>query len=110
MKQTQIAAIIRVDYIRPLMEPINFDKIFDTSWIGDSIKKNIWENPDESHMAAYTVSIFGDVNQNIDESKIIEWFKCNISDVWWTRQACITVNTSDGKTLSWHLDKDKKEE
>ena len=106
MNQTQIAAIIRVNDFRGLIDPPNFDETLNISWIGDSVKKNIWDNPNKSSVAAYTVSIFGDVKDHIDGSKIIDWFKESISKLA-VRQACITINTSDGKTLSWHLDRDK---
>ena len=38
------------------------------------IKYDIWENPKHNHLAAYTISIWGDLRDYNDVSEITEWF------------------------------------
>ena len=42
-----------------------------------SLRKSVWINPDKSHCAAYTVTIFGDLRDRYesDADMIISWFK-----------------------------------
>lgn len=66
-----------------------------------SLRKTVWVNPDRSHAAAYTVSIFGDLRDYDRPETIIEWFKEIINSVAIdVRQACITV-TNGYSSMVW---------
>lgn len=59
----------------------NRDKYMPTGSEG-SLNKSIWTDPDVSNMAAYTISIFGDLRDHRDNEEILLWFidrcaKCN---------------------------------
>ena len=56
-----------------------------------SLHKSIWENPDKDCLAAYTISIFGDLRDHHSTSEIIDWFKKVCSQLW-VRNAVITVD------------------
>lgn len=56
-----------------------------------SLKKLVWINPEKHCMAAYTVSIFGDLRDHDNPNDIIEWFKSVIKRCGMIRQAIITV-------------------
>ena len=65
-----------------------------------SLIKSVWINPERDHVAAYTVSVFGDLRDYDEPEKIIEWFteacsKCAI------RNAIITAECERGKSLTW---------
>lgn len=55
-----------------------------------SLHKSIWENPDKSCLASYTISIFGDLRDHYSTTEIIEWFKSKCKELW-VRNAVITV-------------------
>ena len=55
-----------------------------------SLKMSIWKNPSRSSMAAYTVSIFGDLRDYDDLNAIKTWFKTACDKVL-VRQAVITA-------------------
>lgn len=112
---THVAAIFRIDSMRLKSYPRpNFTKIFgkelnyyDAEEVWDdaeakpkeflpygsegSLTMSVWENPNRSSVAAYTVSIFGDLRDHNDVGEIIRWFdeKCEMLDI---RQAVITVD------------------
>jgi hypothetical protein len=66
-----------------------------------SLRKSVWINPDISHMAAYTVSIFGDLRDRDNCDKIINWFKRIVTNKNLSvRQAVITVMNNE-KTFTW---------
>ena len=130
---THVAGVIRVDYIKWNEDTpeLDFDKLFgkecgyDYEGFEDadkhpelylpmgsegSLQKSVWINPNDSHAARYTVSIFGDLRDHDSCDEIIEWFKnkcqlignvrCGI------RQATITVdNEYNGiKSYTWNCD------
>ena len=71
-----------------------------------SLQKSIWVNPDISHMAAYTITIFGDLRDHHDPDDLIIWFKdkckfINDSGVGFIRQAVITVGNEINGTRTW---------
>lgn len=39
-----------------------------------SLHRSVWVNPDESHMAAYVVTVFGDLRDYDDVEAIRKWF------------------------------------
>ena len=117
---THVAGIIRVDSIREI-EELDFTEIFgkeleyDDSNFGDaenhpdqylpfgsegSLKMIIWDNPNKHQMAAYTVSIFGDLRDYDEPEKIIEWFKNKCSKLL-VRDAVITARSSDSEPVTW---------
>lgn len=68
-----------------------------------SLRMSVWANPDLSNMAAYTVSIFGDLRDHDDGQVIIEWFKSKLSELDYipVRQATITVMNELNGTYNW---------
>lgn len=56
-----------------------------------SLKRSVWVNPQKSCMAAYTISIFGDLRDHNNPNDIIEWFKDVLKRCGMIRQAIITV-------------------
>lgn len=71
-----------------------------------SLHKSVWTNPDESHMAAYVITVFGDLRDYDDVDAIKKWFidscrKCSI------RQAVCDVKVDCWDTLrheTWSYD------
>ena len=115
---THVAGIIRVDYLKipgvtrdidfeeEIGRELTFDDIWDETVVYEeyeshpqsflpsgsegSLKMSVWANPDDSHLSAYTVSIFGDLRDHHNEDEIIEWFKAQCNK-FLVRQAVITV-------------------
>ena len=119
-----VAGIIRIDSIRLSNKIPNFDELIGKECLWEapmevwddceahpekylpmgsegSLHKSVWVNPNISHMAAYTVSIFGDLRDTYieDAEKIIEWFKKKCNDLC-VRNAVITVQCWD-KYITW---------
>lgn len=125
---THASGVVRVDAIRMGMATeVNWDDIFgkECLWESDpeiwkdadehpekympcgsegTLQKTVWENPKESCMAAYTVSIFGDLRDWYDVDAIIDWFKRIVKDenLLWVRSAVITV-TNGQETKTWSI-------
>ena len=120
---THVAGVARVDDLRigPDMDiQAYFDNIFglelsyedlcmhNYSFFGNympmgsegSLTKSIWVNPKVSQIAAYTVSVFGDLRDYDEPEKIINWFKeaCSKCAI---RNAVITAECERGNTLTW---------
>ena len=107
---THVAAIFRVDgfyhdydFTKIFGKELNSNDSIDKWWesqehpeqflpLGSegSLKMSIWENPDHSCVAAYTVSIFGDLRDHNSIDEIINWFDEKCKGIW-IRQAVITV-------------------
>ena len=117
---THVAAIFRVDSIRGLFPPPKFDEVFGKECLFESgaevwndvdkhpenylpmgsegsLQKSVWVNPESCHLAAYTVSVFGDLRDYDDVQAIVEWFKDKCAKVR-IRQACITVECENGNS------------
>ena len=62
-----------------------------------SLQMSVWENPDESCMNVFTISVFGDLRDHDSIEEIIKWFdeKCSML---WIRQAVITVENERNGT------------
>ena len=58
-----------------------------------SLKSSLWTNPDDHSLAAYTLSIFGDLRDYDTPGAIIDWFKEKLENIPMVRQAVITVQT-----------------
>jgi len=129
---THVAGVIRVDSIRAFDGEIDFDKKIgkECLWTSDydvwneasehperfmpmgsggSLRKTVWENPDRSHMAAYTITIFGDLRDHDDPDAIIEWFK-SICSNFLVRNAVIVVENECNGKRTWNYCFDEDEE
>jgi len=66
-----------------------------------TLRKTAWINPDSHAVAAYTVTIFGDLRDYDSPDKIIEWFKKKVDpSKIGIRQAVITA-TNCYETKTW---------
>ena len=72
-----------------------------------SLHKDVWVNPDPSCIAAYTVTIFGDLRDRSNAEEFVEWFQnkvmeldSNSSPVVGIRDAVISV-TGFGEVKVW---------
>lgn len=125
---THVAGIIRIDDIRVFStgkEQLNWDEIFgkechfdsdESVWLDyydnpetympsgseGTLTKSVWINPKINDVAAYTVSIFGDLCNHNNPKEIIEWFKevINKHDLW-VRNAVITAENEWYGTETW---------
>ena len=68
-----------------------------------SLKKIIWENPNKSSLASYTISVFGDLRDYDDLVEIEKWFT-EICHKLWVRNAVITAECELGSKLTAHWD------
>lgn len=134
---THVAGVIRVDYIKwdDDTPELDFDKLigkechdYDVFVDADkhpelylpmgsegSLQKSVWINPNDSHIARYTVSIFGDLRDHFSCDEIIEWFKnkCKLLDNYdeagsYIRQATITVYNEHGGEKSYTYEEEEK--
>lgn len=122
---THVAGVVRIDGIQGMDPEPDWDDIFGKECLWDAgtevwkdvdehpekympcgsegtLQKVVWTNPEKSCMAAYTVSIFGDLRDRYDIDVIIDWFKRIVKDEdLWVRSAVITVtNGQVAKTWS----------
>lgn len=118
---THVNGSIRVDSIRMLGKP-DFSKIFIKSlWENTNTNCNmpegsegsldfrIIENPNKDSLAAYTVSIFGDIRDYSKErlQDIKDWFERVIKECGMIRQAILQIDFEDCDKvyiLSWQND------
>ena len=136
---THVAGVIRLDAIRigDIPDP-DFDLLFGKECLFESpyevwedteahpekylpmgsegsLQKNVWINPEKSHIAAYTVSIFGDLRDHDSAQEIVDWFKeiCRRIDKpmsgeelphCFIRQAVITADNEIAGSASWSYD------
>lgn len=63
-----------------------------------SLKYIITENPDESSVSAFTVTIYGDLRDYDDADAIIKWFE-EVCNKFFIRQAVITIDVEYQKTV-----------
>ena len=121
---THVAAVFRVDAVRPLgVGNRNWDEIFgkECPWDADhdtwddqsknpdkylpmgsegSLKIIVWDNPEKSSLAAYTVTVFGDLRGYDDVDAIGKWFDEACSKTW-IRQAVCHAVCENGVTKVW---------
>ena len=124
---THVAGVIRIDDLRITNDLPDFDELIGRECMYESpfevwddaelhpqkflpmgsegsLEKSIWVNPDTSCLAAYTVSIFGDLRDHYDPDAVIRWFEDKIkeiSETFWVRQAAITVKNEYYGTKNW---------
>lgn len=124
---THVAGVIRIDDIRFDNRLPDFDKLVGKECLWESphelweeaenhpqnflpmgsegsLEKSVWINPDYSCMAAYTVSIFGDLRDHDDQNAIVRWFKDKVEEIsktYMIRQATITVKNEYYGCTNW---------
>lgn len=124
---THVAGVIRVNQIKwdEHVPDLNFEELigkevmfFDESdiWVDarkhpekylpmgseGSLQMSVWTNPDISHVARYTVSIFGDLRDYDTPETIIEWFKKKCEDEELpVRDAVISARCNFKESLTW---------
>lgn len=123
---THVAAIARIDDLRFDESIPDFEEIFGrtldsedplSKWeearehpekflpMGSegSLNMSVWVNPDESYVAAYTVSIFGDLRDHDNPQEIVDWFVKKVSDDdLMVRNACIVAENWLYGAASWN--------
>ena len=130
---THVAAVIRVDCVRFIRSEDykpNWDEIIgkECLWSSPSevwddmeanpeqylpmgsegsLQKIVWENPKKNSMAAYVITIFGDLREHYSCDQIIDWFK-NICENLFVRQATINVINEYYGTQTWSYKYDDK--
>ena len=129
---THVAGVIRVDYLKWGKDTpeLDFDELLgkkclwgsdEETWVDaennpnkylpmgseGSLQKSVWINPKDSHLARYTVSIFGDLRDHDSCDEIIEWFKNKCKLIGSIRQATITVHNGYYGTKSYTYEEDE---
>jgi len=72
-----------------------------------SLKKVIWENPNKSSLASYTVSVFGDLRDYSNLVEIEKWF-AKVCNKLWVRNAVITAGCEIGSRFTAYWDEAKE--
>lgn len=111
---THVAGTIRIDCVdhEEVKEQIN--NVLGQTWrYGDnvnpdteyapygsegSIQYTITENPDESCIAAFVVTFYGDLRDYENDAEIIAWFE-KACDTFYIRQATITIDVEGQKII-----------
>lgn len=124
---THVAAVFRIDGIQKYGAELDWDKLIgkECLWESDdkvwddykknpqdylpmgsegSLQRSVWVNPDGSSLAAYTVTVFGDLRDYSNLDEIVDWFK-NTCAKFWIRQAVITV-TNGMETKTYYYKED----
>lgn len=117
---SHVAAVFRIDAFRVDGFPLpNFENVFgkpctynSPDYVWDdcenhpeeylpcgsegSLEMSVWEDPDIHSLAAYTVTVFGDLRDYSDLKAIKKWFFdcCSKANI---RQAVITAECENGK-------------
>lgn len=63
-----------------------------------SIQYTITENPDESCIAAFIITFYGDLRHYDNDAEIIAWFE-KACDAFYIRQAAITIDVEGQKMI-----------
>lgn len=119
---THVAGIIRIDDTR--FDGRNVKRIKEIVEDGlpygseGSLKFEVCESAENSSIAAYVVSIFGDLRNFDSSSDVIDWFKgvcykveeVKSDDIIHIRQATITSRTEGRKSENWTFVSDYEEE
>lgn len=80
---THVAAIFRIDAVKGFFGPQSREEIKEVLGRGNctlpcgsegSLKYDIWENKDDCSVAAFTVSVFGDLRDYEETDSIRKWF------------------------------------
>lgn len=105
---THVAGIIRIDGLpdvtpKPNLGPVcrwgdglaNWDRCTLPKGTEGSLDYTVWENPNPSHAARYTVSLFGDLRDYDSIDDIIRYAR-QITDGQIVRQGALTVEVESG--------------
>lgn len=85
-----------------------------------TLQKSIWINPKKSHVAAYTISVFGDLRDFDNVTEIVDWFQNTCKKIenikneregmpaLWVRNAVIIAECENGesKIAAYHSDEE----
>jgi len=87
---THVNGSIRIDHLKVMSDYTDLNSKFKTCGFTDdeiewkecnvpcgsegSIQVNIWENPEDHHLAAYTVNFWGDLRDYDNEQELVDWF------------------------------------
>lgn len=141
---THVAGVIRIDDIRGLIheDVPDFDKLIgkemlyeDWKDVGQkewekafdkrqhkylpmgsegSLQKSVWIDEDDHQIAAYTVSIFGDLRDHDSAKDIVKWFQKLLKRIekqhYMIRQATITVENEWNGTENWTYEDEEEGE
>lgn len=70
-----------------------------------TLRMTLWENPNKSSMAAYTVSIFGDLRDHDSPTEIIKWFRDRVLMLdcisCGVRNACVVADNEYFGIKNW---------
>lgn len=106
---THVNGIVRIDAIRPLMPLFNpMDGTLPTpSGSEGELNVSVWENPEPSHMAAFTVQVFGDLRDYDDHKEVLEYFE-SITNGKMVRSGLLEITVEWDKTYIYrhHTDND----
>lgn len=70
-----------------------------------SLQKSVWRNPDASHIAAYTVTVWGDLRDHESIGEIKEWFDRCCKKLMIRQATCTASNELNGtETWTYRLD------
>ena len=131
---THVAGVIRIDDLRFDNTTPDFEKLIGKECLFNSphelwedadkhpqdflpmgsegtLRKSVWINPDRGHVAAYVVTIFGDLRSHDDPNAIVRWFKGKIKDILntnWVRNATIIVDNECNGSASWSFNKEEE--
>lgn len=84
---------------KPYLEEWEDDKVLPCGSEG-SLEYTLYEDPDESNMAAYVITVFGDLRDYEDSDEIISWFESIVSEFdIRTRQAVLTIDVACQKII-----------
>lgn len=120
---THVNASIRIDSLRfEDSSKINFEDLLIVSTYENpnpatnlpcgsegSLEWSLWENPSESSLAAYTLSIFGDLRDydSQNQSKLIDWWKKLLKN-FSVRQAVLQVEFEDEESCHIYNEEGKE--
>lgn len=127
---THVAAIIRIDTIKGIvgmgpqskeelekvLGPVAMFDGSDKDWNSctlprgseGSLQYAIWENEDESCVAAFTVSVFGDLRDYDETESIEKWFNEFCGKFPVVRQAICVVEVEYGETKVFQYEEGSK--
>jgi len=119
---THVAGVIRIDDLRLdqystpdfdslIGDEFDFDDVMSGNLEGccdnmmpsgseGSLRKTVYVNPRRSELAAYVVTIFGDLRDHDDPEAIVAWFK-EVCSKFIVRQAVITVHNERNGAVAW---------
>lgn len=119
---THVAGIIRIDdtrfggsNVKKIKELIEEDLPYGSE---DSLKFEVYEPAEKRSIAAYVVSIYGDLRDFDSSSDVIDWFKgvcykieeMKSDDIISIRQAIITSRTEGSKSENWTFSSEYEKE